>query len=111
MPRDPRRRGGAPQQQRIFDVLRQYQPGSSATREGTVSTTRMLISLLPAEESDRLLRPGHGLLPPLVDATIPLLRPPEPHLGDAALGLADAEVLIVRNAGHEGSAVRDAADE
>ena len=71
----------------------------------------MLVSLLPAEESDRLLRAVHALLPPVVDGTIALLRPPEPHLGDAALGLAGAEVLIVRNAGHEDSAVRDAADE
>ncbi len=71
----------------------------------------MLVSLLPAEESDRLLRAVHALLPPVVDGTIALLRPPEPHLGDAALGLADAEMLIVRNADHEGSAVSDAADE
>src|ERR1700731_3636722 len=71
----------------------------------------MLVSLLPAEESDRLLRAVHALLPPVVDGTIALLRPPEPHLGDAALGLAGAEVLIIRNAGHEGSAVRDGADE
>jgi hypothetical protein len=76
-----------------------------------MSAARMLISLLPVEESDRLLRAVHALLPPVVDGTIALLRPPEPHLGDAALGLPDAEMLIVRNAGHEGSALSDAADE
>jgi hypothetical protein len=71
----------------------------------------MLVSLLPAEESDRLLRAVHALLPPVVDGTIALLRPPEPHLGDAALGLADAEILIIRKADHEGLAASDAADE
>jgi len=35
----------------------------------------MLVSLLPAEESDRLLRAVHALLPPVVDGTIALLRP------------------------------------
>ena len=71
----------------------------------------MLVSLLPAEELDRLLRAVHALLPPVVDGTIALLRPPEPHLGDAALGLAGAEILIIRKADHEGSAASDAADE
>ena len=47
-----------------------------------MSATRMLVSLLPAEESDRLLRAVHALLPPVADRTIALLRPPEPHLGD-----------------------------
>ena len=51
-----------------------------------MSAARMLISLLPVEESDRLLRAVHALLPPVVDGTIALLRPPEPHLGDAAPG-------------------------
>ena len=76
-----------------------------------MSTTRMLVSLLPAEESDRLLHAVHALLPPVVDGTIALLRPPEPHLGDAALGLADADMLIIRNADHEGLVASDAADE
>jgi septum formation inhibitor-activating ATPase MinD len=71
----------------------------------------MLVSLLPAEESDRLLRAVHALLPPVVDGTIALLRPPEPHLGDAALGLADAGMLIIRTADHNGTAVNDAADQ
>ncbi|HUZ83458.1 MAG TPA: hypothetical protein VMU66_02090, partial [Gaiellales bacterium] len=92
-------------------MLRQYQPGSSATREGTMSTTRMLVSLLPAEESDRLLHAVHALLPPVVDGTIALLRPPEPHLGDAALGFAGAEMLSIRKADHKGLAASDAADE
>src|SRR4029077_8803647 len=84
---------------------------SAATREGTMSATRMLVSLLPAEESDRLLRAGHALLPPVVDATIALLRPPDPHLGDAALGLTDAGMLIILNADQQGSALLDATDQ
>ena len=47
----------------------------------------------------------------MVDGTIALLRPPEPHLGDAALGLAGAEILIICKADHEGLAASDAADE
>ena len=71
----------------------------------------MLVSLLPAEESDRLLHAVHALLPPVFDGTIALLRPPEPHLGDAALGLAGAEIVTIRKADHQGSAVLDATDE
>ena len=76
-----------------------------------MSATRMLVSLLPAEESDRLLRAVHALLPPVADRTIALLRPPEPHLGTAALHLAGAGIMIVREAGQAGRAVSDRADE
>jgi septum formation inhibitor-activating ATPase MinD len=76
-----------------------------------VSATRTLVSLLPTEESDRLLRAVHALLPPVADQTIALLRPPEPHLGAAALHLADAGIMIVLEAGHSGTGVSDRSDE
>jgi hypothetical protein len=76
-----------------------------------VSATRTLVSLLPAEESDRLLRAVHALLPPVAERTIALLRPPEPHLGAAALHLADAGITIVVEAGRAGTGVSDRSDE
>ncbi len=76
-----------------------------------MSATRTLVSLLPVEESDRLLRAVHALLPPVADQTIALLRPPEPHLGAAALHLADAGIMIVLEAGHSGTGVSDRSDE
>lgn len=71
----------------------------------------MLVSLLPAEESDRLLLAVHALLPPGADRSIALLRPPEPHLGAAALQLASAEIMIVRRAGQVETGASDHADE
>jgi septum formation inhibitor-activating ATPase MinD len=71
----------------------------------------MLVSLLPAEESDRLLRAVHALLPPVADRAIALLRPPEPHLGAAALHLAGAGIMVVREAGQPEWGVSDSADE
>jgi septum formation inhibitor-activating ATPase MinD len=76
-----------------------------------VSASRTLVSLLPAEESDRLLRAVHALLPPVADRTIALLRPPEPHLGAAALHLADAGIMIVLEAGQAGTGVSGRSDE
>ena len=76
-----------------------------------MSATRTLVSLLPAEESDRFLRAVHALLPPVADRTIALLRPPEPHLGAAALHLADAGIMIVLEAGQTGTGVSDRPDE
>jgi septum formation inhibitor-activating ATPase MinD len=76
-----------------------------------VSATRTLVSLLPAEESDRLLRAVHALLPPVAERTIALLRPPEPHLGAAALHLADAGIMIVVEAGQARTGVSDRSNE
>jgi septum formation inhibitor-activating ATPase MinD len=76
-----------------------------------VSDTRTLVSLLPAEESDRLLRAVNALLPPVADRTIALLRPPEQHLGAAALHLADAGIMIVLEAGQVGTGIGDRSDE
>jgi hypothetical protein len=76
-----------------------------------VSATRTLVSLLPAEESDRLLRAVHALLPPVADRTIALLRPPSPHLGAVALHLAGAGIMVVRAAGQAEWGVSDGSDE
>jgi|GEM_PF-5961822 len=74
-----------------------------------MSSTRVLVSLLPADESDRLLWAVHALLPPGADRSIALLRPPEPHLGVAALHLGGVEITVVRPAGQAEAAVADRA--
>ena len=64
-----------------------------------MSPAQVLVSLLSPEDSDRLLRAIHAVLPPGANGSIALVQPPEPLMGVAALRVVGHQVGVVSTAG------------